>query len=114
RSDQFRDRNRNIAKIVEHDLKNLFAQANARETDRQRRQGALHRQDRKKIDQFHARMKSVSDAQKSRERGKMGDKRDREGEERRDPMSRVKMISGCDFNQFLAAGKLVRQKMKKV
>src|SRR6202011_4321577 len=98
RSDQFRDRNRNVAKVVEHDLQDLFAQTNARKADRQSRQRAFHRQHRKKIDQFYARMKSISDAKKSSEGGKMGHERHHEGEERRDPVPRVKMISRCDFD----------------
>jgi len=82
---------------VEHDLQDLFAQTNARETNRQCSQGAFHRQDRKKIDQFYAGVEGIGYAKKSSEGGKMGHERRREGEQRRDPVPRVKMISRGDF-----------------
>src|SRR5436190_21654857 len=49
RADQDCDRFRHVAKPVQHDLENLFAQTDAGETDRQRGDGTLDRHDSKKI-----------------------------------------------------------------
>ena len=55
------------------------------------------------------RAQRVSGTEKRRKRGKMCDDRCAERDERGTPVMRVKMIGGRDFDQFVAAGKLLRQ-----
>src|SRR6266436_1570783 len=115
--------NGHTAKIVEHDLKEFFAEADSSETYRNRSDGALNRHDGEKIDgrHWHRRLlsdvfgvKGISDEQKRGEGCQMSDKRCAEGKQAREPMTGVKMISRGDLNQFLAPGKFVRQEMKKI
>ena len=57
----------------------------------------------------HQPAKGIGDKEKGRERGEMRDQRCAEREGGCEPMSRVKMISSGDLNQFIASGKFVRQ-----
>ena len=51
--------NRDTAEVVEHDLKDLFAQPDAGKTDRQRGDRAFDRHDGKKIDCRHGRRRKA-------------------------------------------------------
>src|SRR5205823_3239890 len=123
RPDQFGFLDRDAANVVKHYLKQLFSQSDSGKTDRNRGERALNGHDREKVESGNwrgrrfahvFRMKRVSDEKKSGESGQMRDQRGGEGKERRDPMPRVKMIGGCDFDQFIFAGKFVRQEMEEI
>src|SRR4029077_5890408 len=123
RSNEFGFFNGHTAKIVEHDLKKFFAEADSSKTYRNRRDGALNRHDGEKIDRrhWHRRLlpdvfgvKGISDEKKHGEGCQMGDKRCAEGKQAREPMSGVEMISCRDLDQFLASGKFVRQEVKEI
>ena len=61
RSNEFGFFNGHTAKIVEHDLKEFFAQADSSKAYRDRSDGALNRHDREKIDNRHWHRRLFSD-----------------------------------------------------
>ena len=93
-----------MTNIVQHHLQNLFAQTQAGEANRQRRNRSFDRQYGEEVDHFHAfrkcrgHIEGVGHAKKSSEGCQMSAKRCTEGKEGRDPVPRVKMISCRNLN----------------
>ena len=93
-----------MTNIVQHHLQNLFAQTQAGEANRQRRNRSFDWKDGEEVDHFHAFRKCRGDiegvgyAKKSGEGRQMRAKRCTEGKEGRDPVPGVKMIGRRNFD----------------
>src|SRR5437764_4818127 len=120
RADELRNRDRGMTNVVQHDLQDLFAQTEPGETNWQSGDGAFDRQDGEEIEHFHAFRKCrghVEGVGYAKERGegcKVRSQRRAERDEGGDPVPGIKMVSRRNLNQFFAAGKFVRQPVKKI